>query len=197
MDFIEALPRVHGKSVILTIVDRFSKYTHFIPLAHLYIASSVACVFFDEVVRLHGIPSSIVSDRDLVFTSKFWSELFRLSGTQLNLSSAFHPQSDGQSEATNKIITMYLRCLTGDRPREWIRWLPWAEYCYNTSYKTSLKETPFKVVYGCAPPTLRPYALGTSPLPTMDQMIIEHSQFIAEFGRVLFLPSSNINIIVT
>ncbi|KAF0902493.1 hypothetical protein E2562_017893 [Oryza meyeriana var. granulata] len=95
MDFMERLPKVGGKSVILTVVDRFSKYAHFIPLSHPYTAVSVSQAFFSEVVRLHGLPSSIVSDRDPVFTSAFWSELFRLSDVQLNMSSAYHPQSDG------------------------------------------------------------------------------------------------------
>lgn len=112
MDFVEGVPKVNGKSVILTVVDRFSKYAHFMPLAHPYTAASVARVFFDEVVRLRGMPASIVSDRDPVFTSSLWRELFSLSGVQLHYSTAFHPQSDGQSEATNKIIMMYLRCLT-------------------------------------------------------------------------------------
>lgn len=89
MDFIEAFPKVGGKSVVLTVVDRFSKYGHFIPLGHPYIAASVARAFFDIIVRLHGIPCSIVSHRDTVFTSVFWKELFRLSGVQLNMSSAF------------------------------------------------------------------------------------------------------------
>jgi hypothetical protein len=120
MDFVEALPRVNGKSVILTMVDRFSKSAHFIALSHPYTTTSVARVFFAEIVRLHGIPSSIVSDRDPVFTSSFWRELFRLAGVMLQFTSAFHPQSDGQSEATNKIISMYLRCLTGDRPCNWL-----------------------------------------------------------------------------
>ena len=124
MDFIEALPKVNGKSVILTVVDRFSKAAHFIALVHPYTAVSVARVFFLEVVRLHGILASIVSDRDPVFTSSFWRELFRLSGVKLQFTSAFHPQSDGQSEAANKIISMYLRCLTSDRPRNWLEWLP-------------------------------------------------------------------------
>jgi hypothetical protein len=86
---------VNGKSVILTVVDRFSKYAHFVPLGHPYTATSVAKVFFEEIVRLHGLPESIVSDRDPVFTSKFWTELFKLSGVKLQLTSAFHPQSDG------------------------------------------------------------------------------------------------------
>jgi hypothetical protein len=92
LDFIEALPRVRGKSVILTVVDRFSKYSHFIPLAHPYSAESVAQAFFADIVRLHDIPLSIVSDRDPVFTSNFWRELMRLSGTKLQMTTAFHPQ---------------------------------------------------------------------------------------------------------
>jgi hypothetical protein len=120
MDFMEGFPKVGGKSVILTVVDRFSKYAHFIPLSHPYPASSVAKAFFDSIVRLHGVPCSILSDRDPVFTSNFWLELFQLTGIKLLLSSAFHPQTDGQSEVTNHIIAMYLRCLAGDRPRSWL-----------------------------------------------------------------------------
>jgi len=138
LDFVEALPRVRGKSVILTVVDRFSKYCHFIPLSHPYSAESVAQAFFADIVRLHGVPQSIVSDRDTVFTSNFWRELMRLVGTKLHMTTAFHPQSDGQSESANRVIIMYLRCLTGDRPRQWLQWLPWAEYVFNTAYQTSL-----------------------------------------------------------
>ncbi|KAF0928095.1 hypothetical protein E2562_037873 [Oryza meyeriana var. granulata] len=91
LDFVEALPRVNGKSVILSIVDRFSKYCHFIALGHPYTAESVAQAFFADIVRLHGVPQSIVSDRDPVFTSTFWRELMRLMGTRLHMSSAFQP----------------------------------------------------------------------------------------------------------
>ena len=80
MDYIERFPHVGGKTVILTVVDRFSKYAHFIALGHPYTAISVARVFFDNIVRLHGVPCSIVSDRDPVFTSAFWTELFNLAG---------------------------------------------------------------------------------------------------------------------
>jgi hypothetical protein len=103
MDFVEGFSRVNDKSVILTVVDRFSKYAHFV-----------------EIVRLHGLPEFIVSDRDPVFTSKFWTELFKLSRVKLLLTSAFHPQSDGQSKAVNKVITMYLCCLVDDRPQQWL-----------------------------------------------------------------------------
>jgi hypothetical protein len=94
LDFVEALPRVNGKTVILSVVDRFSKYCHFIPLAHPYTVGSVVQAFFADIVHLHGVPQSIVSDRDPVFTSTFWCELMRLMGTKLHMTSAFHPQSD-------------------------------------------------------------------------------------------------------
>ena len=147
MDFIEGLPKVGGKSVILTMVDLFSKYAHFIALGHPYTAASVARAFFDGIVRLHGFPTSIVCDRDPVFMGHVWRDLFRMAGVKLRFSAAFHPQTDGQSEVVNKVIGMYLRCVTGDRPRAWVDWLAWAEYCYNTSYHSALRATPFEVVY--------------------------------------------------
>jgi hypothetical protein len=178
IDFIEALPSAQGKTVILTVVDRFSKYCHFIPLAHPYTAESVAQAFFAEVVRLHGVPQSIVSDRDPVFTSAFWTELMELTGTKLFMSSAFHPQTDGQSEAANRVIAMYLRCFTGDRPRQWLRWLPWAEYTYNTAFQSSLRDTPFRVVYGRDPPTIRSYEPGDARAPAVAQEMEERAAFL-------------------
>lgn len=121
MDFVEGFPRVGGKSVVLKVVDWFSKIAHFIPLGHPCTAASVANAFFDNIVRLHGFPCSIIIDRDLVFTNSFWTELFKLVGVQLCMSSAFHPQFDGQSEVFNRTITMYLRCLAGDQPRSWLQ----------------------------------------------------------------------------
>jgi hypothetical protein len=182
MDFIEALPKVYGKSVILTVVDRFSKYAHFIPLSHPYTAATVARAFFDEIVRLHGFPSSIVSDRDPVFTGHIWRDLFKLAGVKLRMSTAFHPQTDGQSEVVNKTIAMYLRCITGDRPRAWVDWIAWAEYCYNTSYHLALKTTPFKVVYDRDPPPLIPYQQGAAATPTIEEMFHERDCFLAEVG---------------
>jgi hypothetical protein len=180
MDFIEALPKVHGKSVILTVVDRFSKYAHFIPLGHPYTAASVAKAFFNDIVRLHGLPESIVSDRDPVFTGHVWRDLFRMSGVSLKMSTAFHPQTDGQSEAVNKTISMYLRCVTGDGPRSWLDWLPWAEFCYNTSYHSALKTTPFQVVYGRIAPSIPHYQLGSARTDTVDAMLADRDEFLNE-----------------
>jgi hypothetical protein len=96
----------------------------------------------------------MVSDRDPVFNNTLLKELFRLAGTKLYTSSAFHLQMDDQSEVTNKIITVYLRCFTGDRPRTWLQWLPSVEFCYSTSYPMALRTMPFEVVYDQAPPPL-------------------------------------------
>lgn len=180
MDFVEGLPRVHGKSVILTVVDQFSKHAHFILLSHPYTAAMVARAFFDSIMRLHGFPSSIVSDRDPVFTGHVWRHLFKLAGVQLRMSTVFHPQTDGQSEIMNKTIAMYLRCITGDRPRAWLEWLPWVEYCYNTSYHSTLQTTPFEVVYGRPPPALLPYTAGSARTDTVDNLLKDRDAFLAD-----------------
>ncbi|XP_050878548.1 uncharacterized protein LOC127082359 [Lathyrus oleraceus] len=99
MDFITGLPPSNSYTVILVVVDRLSKYSHFIPLKADYNSHKVAEVFLHTIVKLHGFPKTIVSDRDRVFTSQFWQQLFKLSGTTLSMSTAYHPQTDGQSEA--------------------------------------------------------------------------------------------------
>jgi hypothetical protein len=166
--------------VILMVVDRFSKYCHFIPLAHSYSTESVAQAFFTDIVRLHGVPQSMVSDRDPIFTSTFWRKLMRLMGTKLHMTTAFHPQSDGQSEAANRVIIMYLRCLIGDRPRQWLRWLPWTEYLFNTAYQTSLRDTPFRVVYGSDPPSIRSYEPGETRVAAVAKSMEEREEFLAD-----------------
>lgn len=173
MDFIEGLPNSNGKSVILVVVDRLSKYAHFLPLNHPYTAIEVAQTFMNHVFRLHGMPNSIVSDRDAVFTSIFWRELFRLQGTTLGLSTAYHPQTDGQTEVVNRCLESYLRCITGERPKAWLHWLPLAEWWYNTTYHSSTKLTPYQIVYGQAPPTHIQYVPGSTTVAAVDQWGID------------------------
>jgi len=160
LDFIEGLPLSQGFSVILVVVDRLTKYGHFLPLAHPYSASKVAQLFMANIFKLHGMSSTIVSDRDPTFTSSFWCDLFRLQGSTLAFSSAYHPQSDGQTEAHNKCLETYLCCYERAKPKAWSAWLPLAEWWYNTSHHSSTGYTPFEVVYGYAPPSLLSYVLG-------------------------------------
>lgn len=124
LDFITGLPRSKGHEAILVVVDRLLKHSHFIPLKHPYIARSIADVFVKEVVRLHGIPNSVISDRDQLFMSLFWSEFFKMQGTTLKMSTAYHPQTDGQTEVTNRCLETYLRCFIADQPKEWVTWIP-------------------------------------------------------------------------
>jgi hypothetical protein len=160
MDFIEGLPNSNGHTIILVIVDRFTKYSHFYPIKHPFTASTIAQVFMDNIVKLHGTPKSIVSDRDEVFTSSFWSELFKLLKTDLKLSSAYHPQSDGQTERVNQYLEMFLRCAVQETPKQWTKWLSLAELWYNTCFHSSLQCSPFKALSGvdpspCIIPTLK------------------------------------------
>lgn len=144
MDFIEALPKMNGYSVILVVVDRFTKYAHFLPVKHPFTAVSIARLFFDNIVKLHGLPHSIVSNRDRVFTSSFRQELFALLKTELLLSSAYHPQTDGQIERVNQCLEMFLRCSVSESPKQWLHWHPLAELWYNTSYHSAIKCSPYK-----------------------------------------------------
>ncbi|CAH9118783.1 unnamed protein product [Cuscuta epithymum] len=171
MDFITCLPKSKGYTSILVVVDRLSKYGHFIPLKGPVTACSVAEVFSKEVVRLHGIPRSIVSDRDSLFISTFWKELFELSGTQLKFSSAYHPETDGQTEVLNRVLETYLRCFTSEQPRQWIRWISWAEYWYNTAFQTAARVTPFEVVYGRPPPSIRRFLPGESSVAAVAEVL--------------------------
>ena len=144
-----------------------------------------ARLFFNNIFKLYGLPETIVSDRDVTFTSLFWTELFRLSGTKLAFSTAYHPQSDGQTEVVNRTIEMYLRCFTSDRPHRWFQWLPWVEYCYNTSYHSSLKATPFEVVYGRSPPTMLSYCPGLAKLEAVDQELFNRDLVLQDLRNRL------------
>jgi transposase InsO family protein len=151
MDFIEGLPRSGGANTVLVVVDLFFKYAHFIPLSHPFTALKVAQLFVDSVYRLHGLPHSIVSDRDQIFTSKLWQELFRLAGTTLRMSSSYHPQTDGQTERVNQCLETFLRSFVHACPSKWIQWLSLTEYWYNTAFHSSLGRSPFEVLYGHQP----------------------------------------------
>ena len=123
MDFIEGMPKSKGYSAILVVADRLTKYAHFVALKHPFIAVTIANIFIQEVVRLHGIPQSIVSNHDPIFMSLFWKELFLLQGSEVRRSSANHPQTDGQTEVVNRGPETNLRCFASNKPSSWTVWL--------------------------------------------------------------------------
>ncbi|KAJ3704876.1 hypothetical protein LUZ61_008581 [Rhynchospora tenuis] len=185
LDFITGLPKSCGKDVILVVIDRFTKYGHFLPLTHPYSASTVAQLFLDNIYKLHGLPQNLVSDRDPIFTSQFWREIMDKIGIQLNLSTAYHPQSDGQTERLNQCVEQYLRCMIFDQQKKWVKWLPLAEYWYNTCFHQSLGMTPFQALYGYSPALL---PLG-DVIRSSDQAV---NTLLSERQRVLGQIKNNL-----
>ncbi|KAK2403941.1 hypothetical protein QL285_053333 [Trifolium repens] len=185
MYFITGLPKSKGFEAILVVVDRLSKYSHFIPLKHPYTARSIAEVFCKEVIRLHGLPMSIVSDRDPIFMSSFWGELFRMQGTQLKMSFAYHPESDGQTEVVNRCLQTYLRCFITDQPKTWVSWVHWAEYWFKTNYHSSTDKTPFEVVYGRPPPKLVRWVQGEVRVGAVQRDLAERDEALRQLRNQL------------
>ncbi|KAL0546695.1 hypothetical protein IC582_016607 [Cucumis melo] len=148
MDFITGLPRtLRGFTVIWVVVDRLTKSAHFVPGKSTYTASKWAQLYMSEIVRLHGVPVSIVSDRDARFTSKFWQGLQTAMGTRLDFSTAFHPQTDGQTEHLNQVLEDMLRACALEFPGSWDSHLHLMEFAYNNSYQATIGMAPFEALY--------------------------------------------------
>jgi hypothetical protein len=150
MDFVTGLPRTQkGNDSIWVIIDRLTKVAHFIPVKTTFGgATTLARIYLKEIVRLHGIPRKIVSDRGTQFTSKFWMSLQQAMGTKLDFSTAYHPQSDGQTERVNKVLKDLLRACVLTFDRNWESSLSYAEFSYNNIYQASIKVSPFEALYG-------------------------------------------------
>ncbi|KAI2663491.1 Transposon Tf2-6 polyprotein [Labeo rohita] len=152
IDFVSGLPESQGKNTILTIVDRFSKAVHLVALSGLPSAKTTAELILEHVVRLHGFPQDIVSDRGPQFTAKFWQAFCCLVGTTSSLSSGFHPQTNGQTERANQQLERFLRCFASEHQRSWASYLVWAELSNNLHTSTATGLSPFEVCYGFQPP---------------------------------------------
>ncbi|KAK1427604.1 hypothetical protein QVD17_16293 [Tagetes erecta] len=149
MDFISKLPRTsRGNNTIWVIVDRLTKSAHFLPMKETHSMDKLARLYVNEIVSLHGVPLSIVSDRDSRFTSRFWKSFQKALGTKLNLSTAYHPQTDGQSERTIQTLEDMLRACVLDFSGSWDDHLPLMEFSYNNSYHASIDSAPFEALYG-------------------------------------------------
>lgn len=151
MDFITGLPTSHGHDAILVVVDRLTKQSHFIPTVIELDAPALAQVYLTNIVRLHGVPESIVSDRGSVFISSFWQSLQSLMGSKLRFSTAYHPQSDGQTERVNAILENYLRHYCSYQQDDWVDYLPLAEFSYNNASHDATRISPFFANYGYHP----------------------------------------------
>jgi hypothetical protein len=151
MDFITDLPPVNGVDTVLVIVDRFSKMAHFVSCSKTISGKETADLLLTSVVRLHGILEDITSDRGPQFISHFWKQFLQILGTSLNLSSAYHPQTDGQIERVNQIFEQYLQCAISYQQDDWVDFFPLAEFAYNNSLHASTKVSPFFANYGFHP----------------------------------------------
>ena len=170
LDFVTGLPPSDGNTVILTVVDRFSKTAHFIPLPKLPSAKQTAELMLHHVFRLHGLPRDIVSDRGPQFTSCFWREFCSLLGASVSLSSGFHPQSNGQTERMNQELETVLRCLSSRNPSSWSKQLLWVEYAHNTLASSATGLSPFQCSRGYQPP-LFPVQEWEARVPSVQAFI--------------------------
>ena len=149
MDFVTGLPLTRKKKdAVWVVVDRLTKSAHFIPVRMDYFLDKLAELYISDIVRLYGVPVSIISDRDPRFTSRFWDKLQEALGTQLYFSTAFHPQTDGQSKRVNQVLENMLWCCILEFEGNWERYLPLIEFAYNNSYQSSIKMASYEALYG-------------------------------------------------
>ncbi|WVZ23586.1 hypothetical protein V8G54_002130 [Vigna mungo] len=172
LDFITGLPLFQGNTIILVVVDRFSKGAHFGLLPTQFTSFKVAQLFLDMVCKHHGFPCSLVSDHDLVFISKFWRELFRLCGTKLRMTTFFHSETDGQTKVLNR--TLELGKVLGV-----------AEWCYNTTVHSATGMSPFQITYGKEPPSIPNYLAGTSSVEAVDSLLTTCQEMLAALRKKL------------
>ncbi|QRW23207.1 Retrotransposable element Tf2 protein [Rhizoctonia solani] len=150
-DFITGFPKSNGHNAILVVIDSFSKFGHFIPTTKKVTAKGLADLFITHVWKSHGLPVRTVSDRGTTFTGKFLRALYQRLGIKPSFSSAYHPESDSQTERVNQFIEFYLRSYVAADHSDWASWLPLAEYAYNNAKHSATGKTPFELVYGRNP----------------------------------------------
>ncbi|GJP54247.1 hypothetical protein CLOM_g13357 [Closterium sp. NIES-68] len=166
LDFITGLPPTSsGHDAILVVIDKFSKMGHFIPTHTTARTEETAQLFVRHIISQHGIPTTLISDRDPKFTSKFWKELMSLLGTKLAMSSAYHPQTDGQTERLNQIVEQLLRAACKDDISKWDLHLPVLEFAYNNATHAATGQTPFFLCYGRHPLTPQNPTASATPSP--------------------------------
>jgi transposase InsO family protein len=149
MDFITGLPNTQqGHDSIWVIVDRLTKLAHFVPVKADYHTRKYFELYVSQIVRLHGVPRTIILDQGPQFIARFWEHLHKVLGTKLIRSSAYHPQTSGQTKRVNQILEDMLRACVISSKGSWEKWLPLTEFSYNNSYQESIKMAPFEALYG-------------------------------------------------
>ena len=172
MDFVLGLPRTKtGRDSIFGVVDRFSKMAHFIPCHKTNDTTNIAHLFFKEVVRLHGVPRIIVSDKDVKFLSHFWRTLWSKLGTKLLFSTTCHPQTDGQMEVVNRVLSTLLRSIIQKNTKTWEECLPHVDFAYNRSVHSATKHSLLQVVY------------EFNPLTPLDLLPLPYEQIVNKDGK--------------
>jgi hypothetical protein len=151
MEIITNLPLADGKDLIFVVVNRLAKMAHFILCTKTIIGEETAKLFLDNIYRIHGLPNDIVSDMETQFTFNFWKGLFQLLGVKINLSTAYHPQIDEQTERENQILEQYLCCIVNYEQDDWTDLLSLAEFAYNNILHSSTKQISFFSNYGHHP----------------------------------------------
>ncbi|GJT94751.1 putative reverse transcriptase domain-containing protein [Tanacetum coccineum] len=191
MDFITKLPKSSsGYDTIWVIVDRLTKSAHFLPIREDYKTEKLAKIYVNEIVARHGVPVSIISDRDGRFTSHLWQALQEALGTRLDMSTAYHPQTDGQSERTIQTLEDMLRACVMDFGGSWDTHLPLIEFSYNNSYHTSIKCAPFEALYGrkCRSPVIwtevgESQLIGPEIVQETTEKIVSPWKGVVRFGK--------------
>ena len=149
MDFVTHLPRTPQRyDAVWVIVDRLMKSAHFLAVRMTFTLERFCRLYIREIVQLHGVPVSIVSDRDSRFTAHFWKSFQKAMGTRLTMSTTFHPQTDGQSERTIQVLEDMLRACVLDHKGSWEEHFPLVEFAYNNSYQASIQMAPYEALYG-------------------------------------------------
>ena len=189
---MEGLPQSGNYNALLVVIDNFTKYGHFILIKHPFTALQVAQIFMNNVYKLHGLPKTIISDRNRVFTSTVWQQLFQLSDTKLMMSSSYHPQIDGQTERLNQCVECFLRCTVHSCPKQWSKWISVAEFWYNTSTHSVLGKSPFEVLYGYPPRKLGIANLQLCTIPNLEQWLTDR-EFLSQLVKQQLLRSTTKN----
>ncbi|KAI4897414.1 hypothetical protein NFI96_032838 [Prochilodus magdalenae] len=167
VDFVTDLPDSEGNTVILTVIDRFSRGVRFVPFPSLPTAFQTAECLFNYVFRFFGIPENIVSDRGTQFTSQVWSAFMERLGVSVSLTSGYHPQANGQCERMNQELGKFLRVYCHENQNDWSAYLPWAEMAQNSLVSSTTSLTPFQCMLGYQPP-LMPWSAQSSDVPSVE-----------------------------